>query len=161
MSEEFYRAHIHPHTGIIVKICRAYSWSQDEFDDYFQEVCLQLWKSRHKFQNRSKWSTWVYRVALNVCMSLARKHRHTESWDEKHNALQTEENQAFENEDIAQLYRAIRRLSEADRAVILLYLEEKSYAEIAEVLGTNVNNIGVKINRIKERLKKLLDGTLN
>ncbi len=72
-----------------------------------------------------------------------------------------EESHAFEDESLAELYKAIRQLSEVDRAVILLYLEEKSYQEIAEIIGTNPNNIGVRIKRIKERLKKLLDGKVN
>jgi len=71
------------------------------------------------------------------------------------------ENRAFEDEPLNQLYIAIRHLSEVDRAVILLYLEEKSYPEIAEILNTNANNIGVRVIRIKERLKKLLDGKFN
>lgn len=71
------------------------------------------------------------------------------------------ENKAFKEESLNQLYAAIRRLSEVDRAVILLYLEEKSYQEIAEILNTNANNIGVRVNRIKERLKKMLDEKFN
>lgn len=71
------------------------------------------------------------------------------------------ENKAFENESLNQLYVAIRYLSEIDRALIILYLEEKSYHEIAEILGTNANNIGVRVNRIKERLKKILDEKFN
>ncbi len=73
----------------------------------------------------------------------------------------TEEPQAFADESLDKLYRAIRQLSEVDRAVILLYLEEKSYQEIADIIGTNSNNIGVRIKRIKERLKKILDGKVN
>jgi RNA polymerase sigma-70 factor, ECF subfamily len=71
------------------------------------------------------------------------------------------ENRAFEDESLNQLYVAIRQLSEVDRALIILYLEEKSYQEIADILGTNANNIGVRVNRIKERLKKLLDEKFN
>jgi RNA polymerase sigma-70 factor (ECF subfamily) len=94
-------------------------------------------------------------------MSLARKRKVSETWSEDHDQLNTTQNQAFENEELSLLYRAIHQLSEADRAVILLYLEEKSYAEISEVLGTTVNNVGVRINRIKERLKKLLHGKVD
>ena len=71
------------------------------------------------------------------------------------------ENRAFEDESLNQLYVAIRHLSEVDRALIILYLEEKSYQEIADILGTNANNIGVRVNRIKERLKKILDEKFN
>ena len=73
----------------------------------------------------------------------------------------TVEQQAFSDDDLNQLYDAIRQLSEVDRAVILLHLEERTYPEIAEIMGTNANNIGVRIKRIKERLKKILDGKIN
>lgn len=156
MSEDFFKAYIEPHTGIIVKICRAYSDSRAEQDDMFQEVCLQLWSSRHQFQNRSKWSTWLYRVALNVCLSLTRKKQTHRQWQGEQQEPGTAQNRAFENEEVQQLYRAIRQLKEADRALILLYLEEKSYAEIAEIIGATENNVGVRLNRIKKRLKKLM-----
>ena len=76
-------------------------------------------------------------------------------------AESAEESQAFADENLNQLYDAIKQLSEVDRGVILLYLEEKSYQEIAAIIGTNANNIGVRVKRIKERLKKLLDGKVN
>jgi RNA polymerase sigma-70 factor (ECF subfamily) len=159
VSEDFVKVYLQPHEGILVKICRAYAYSQEEFEDLYQEVCLQLWRSRDKFEGRSKWSTFVYRVALNVCLSLTRSRKPRTELEEA--PLPTAENEAFANEDLRLLYGAIRRLAEADRALILLYLEEKSYKEMAEILGTNTSHIGVKINRIKKRLKKLLDGTLN
>ena len=121
---------------------------------------MQIWKSRNSFQGQSEWSTWVYRLSLNVSMTLLKKkknsHQHFAS-DYLPVEL-AEEPKAFANEALDQLYTAIRQLSEVDRAVILLYLEEKSYQEIAEIIGTNPNNIGVRIARIKERLKKLLHG---
>ncbi len=76
-------------------------------------------------------------------------------------AEETENNYAFSDESLNLLYDAIRKLSEIDRAVIMLYLEEKSQKEIAEIIGTNPNNIGVRVKRIKTRLKKLLDGKIN
>lgn len=155
MSEDFFHSHIEPHTGIIVKLCRAYSHSPAELQDLFQEVCLQLFTSRHQFQNRSKWSTWLYRVALNVCLSLARK-KQAQQQVQLAQEPEATHNEAFENEEVEQLYRAIHHLKEADRALILLHLEEKSYAEIAEILGVTENNVGVRLNRIKKRLKKLM-----
>lgn len=163
MSSDFYNLSILPYAGIIIKICRAYSHTQEDFEDYYQEVCLQIWRSKDSFKGDADWSTWIYRITLNVCLTLLKK-------DKKHSqrfvsdALPLEarvENLAFASEQLNLLYAAIRRLSEVDRAVILLYLEEKSYQEIAIIIGTNPNNIGVRINRIKERLKKLLHGTIN
>ncbi len=159
MSTDFYQTFILPHQGIIVKICRAYTDTQEDFEDFYQEVCLQLWKSKENFHNQSEWSTWVYRVALNVCMTLIKKSKKRKYLDI--NTDLTEEPTVFQNEELDLLYKAIRQLSDIDRAIILLYLEEKSYKEIAHIIGSNANNIGVRIQRIKQRLKKSLHGKIN
>lgn len=163
MSTDFYLSYIYPHIGIIIKICRAYTQNEEDFDDYFQEVCLQIWKSRDNFHNKSKWSTWVYRISLNVCLSLHRKENKIQFSDNEvlSNIIDTNAKANFLDENLKVLYWAIKQLSEIDRAIILLYLEEKPYQEIAEIIGKDSNYIGVKINRIKERLKKLLDGKIN
>ena len=162
MTVDFYTSQILPYAGIIVKICRAYTNSQEDFEDYYQEVCLQIWRSREKFNQESEWSTWIYRLSLNVCLTLLKKSKTSKKLKaEIQQPNLTEESKVFENESINKLYAAIKQLSEIDRAVILLYLEEKTYEEIANIIGTNPNNIGVRIKRIKERLKKLLDGKIN
>jgi len=159
VSSDFYTSSILPFAAIIIKICRAYTNTQEDFEDYYQEVCLQIWKSRDNFREQSEWSTWIYRLSLNVCLTLLKKKKN----NSKHfvsDALPEEaieDSHAFEDESLNQLYDAIRQLSEVDRGVILLYLEEKSYQEIANIMGTNPNNIGVRIKRIKERLKKILN----
>lgn len=159
MSRDFYTSSILPFAAIIIKICRAYTNTQEDFEDYYQEVCLQIWKSKDNFRQQSEWSTWIYRLSLNVCLTLLKKKK----TNRKHfasDALPDEvidDSHTFKNESLNQLYNAIRHLSEIDRAVILLYLEEKPYQEIADIIGTNQNNIGVRIKRIKERLKKLMD----
>lgn len=163
MSSDFYTSSILPYAGIIIKICRAYTNSQEDFEDYYQEVCLQIWRSKDKFREQSEWSTWIYRLSLNVCLTLLKSKKNknqyfaTESLPEE----LVEDSRAFTDEALNQLYVAIKQLSEIDRAVILLYLEEKSYQDIAEIIGANANNIGVRIKRIKERLKKILDGKVN
>jgi len=163
VSSDFYTSSILPYAGIVIKICRAYTNTQEDFEDYYQEVCLQIWKSRDNFHEQSKWSTWVYRLSLNVCLTLLKKKKnsHQQFASDSLPQEEIEENHAFTDESLNQLYDAIRQLSEVDRGVILLYLEEKSYQEIADIIGTNANNIGVRIKRIKERLKKLLDGKVN
>lgn len=164
MSSDFYTSSILPYSGIIIKICRAYTDSQEDFEDYYQEVCLQIWRSKDKFRGDSKWSTWIYRLSLNICLTLIKKKKKTRQYfnnDAVNQYEEGEENSAFSNENLNFLYEAIKRLSEIDRAIILLYLEEKPNKEIAEIIGTTPNNIGARINRIKERLKKLLDGKIN
>ncbi|MEL6561805.1 MAG: sigma-70 family RNA polymerase sigma factor [Bacteroidota bacterium] len=163
MSSDFYTSSILPYAAIIIKICRAYTNTNEDFEDYYQEVCLQIWKSRNNFRKQSEWSTWIYRLSLNVCLTLLKKkkkHKHEYFASDSLPEI-GEDSQVFPDENLNYLYAAIKCLSEIDRVVILLYLEEKSYQEIADIIGTNPNNIGVRIKRIKERLKKLLNGKVN
>jgi RNA polymerase sigma-70 factor (ECF subfamily) len=160
LSNDFYTTSILPYKGIIIKICRAYTDSQEDFEDFYQEACLQIWKSRTAFEERSKWSTWIYRITLNVCLSFAKKNKRKGSNVEIIHE-ESEKNTAFENESLNLLYDAIKKLSEVDRAIILLHLEENPHKEIATIIGTSANNIAVRINRIKKQLKILLDGKIN
>jgi RNA polymerase sigma-70 factor (ECF subfamily) len=158
VSSDFYTTQILPYAAIIIKICRAYTDTQEDFEDYYQEVCLQIWRSKDNFKEQSAWSTWIYRLSLNVCLTFLKKKKNNKQ-NAPSDLLPDEvlvDSRAFDDESLNQLYAAIRQLSEIDRAVILLYLEEKSYQEIADIIGTNTNNIGVRITRIKERLKKIL-----
>lgn len=158
MGSDFYQMSILPFAGIIIKICRAYTNSQEDFEDYYQEVCLQIWRSKDNFNDESSWSTWVYRISLNVCLTQLKRRKGGDK-EITSNTLPEEvidDSKAFVNDDINQLYNAIKHLSEIDRAVILLYLEEKSYAEIADIIGSNANNIGVRVARIKVRLNKFI-----
>ena len=163
MSSDFYKTSVLPFAGIIIKLCRAYTNSQEDFEDYYQEVCLQIWRSKDNFREESEWSTWVYRISLNVCLTLLKKKKN----NSRHFVSdilpneETEDSYAFSDESLNLLYTAIRKLSEINRAIIMLYLEEKSYKEIADIIGTNPNNIGVRVQRIKMRLKKILDGEIN
>ena len=159
MSNDFYTSSIVPYSAIIIKICRVYSNSQQDFEDYYQEVCLQIWRSRNKFKGNSKKTTWIYRLSLNVCLTLLKKEVKYRGVHINSNNLPDqliEDRQIFSDKDLSKLYEGIKQLSEIDRAIIMLYLEELSYKEIAKIIGTNTNNIGVKIQRIKNRLKKIL-----
>ena len=159
MSSDFYTNSILPYAGIIIKICRAYSNSQEEFEDYYQEVCLQIWRSKDNFKQQSEWTTWIYRISLNVCMTLRKKenkrNQHMLISDTVPDTL-SHDSSTFQDQSLDMLYQAIKQLSEIDRAVIILYLEEKTYKEIAQIIGTNPNNIGVRIQRIKQRLQKII-----
>ena len=156
MSNDFYKTSIIPFSGIIIKLCRAYTNSQEDFEDYYQEVCLQIWRSKDNFREESEWSTWVYRISLNVCLTLLKKKKNNVQHfvSDSVTVEETEASYAFSDESLNLLYAAIRKLSEIDRAIIMLYLEEKSQKEIADIIGTNPNNIGVRVKRIKMKLKK-------
>jgi len=159
MGSDFYILSILPYAGIIIKICRAYTNSQEDFEDYYQEVCLQIWRSKDNFKQESEWSTWIYRLSLNVCLTYLKKKKNNDKQFVS-DTLPPEaiaDSHAFADESVNNLYGAIKQLSEIDRGVILLYLEENSYQEIAEIIGTNSNNIGVRIKRIKQRLNTLLN----
>lgn len=157
MSQDFYQTKILPFAPIIIKICRAYTNSNEDFNDFYQEVCLQIWKSRDNFKGQSEWSTWIYRLSLNVCLSLVRDEEKQQRAFNSAEINPVETGLSYSQEQFTQLYTAIKKLSKIDRAIILLYLEEKPYKEIAEILNTTSNNIGVKVSRIKNRLKKLLE----
>ena len=136
------------HKGVIYKVANAYQSDPEERQDLIQEIILQLWRAFPKYDSTFALTTWIYRISLNVCLTLLKKKKnsplHFASDQLPENLV--EDSRAFADESLHQLYSAIKQLKEVDRAVILLYLEEKSYAEIADIIGTNPNNIGVRIN---------------
>ncbi|NQZ75319.1 MAG: sigma-70 family RNA polymerase sigma factor [Ekhidna sp.] len=154
-EKHFVRDFLVENQAIIYKICRAYSNSNDEFNDLTQEVAFQLWKSKARFKNKSKLSTWVYRVTLNVCMSYIRANKIKTVDISEASALAS--NNEIEKDDLDILYAALRRLSDNDKAIILLYLEGRKYEEISEIVGLSKNNIGVKITRIRKKLKEIIE----
>lgn len=155
MGKEFFEKFIRDNQAIINKICRAYANTHEEFQDYTQEVALQLWNSHERFKGNAQLSTWVYRVTLNVCLSQIRKKKVATSPLIDHD-IQVEED--ANGDRLASLYVALKKLKESDRAIILLYLEDKSYKEIAQILGLTVSNVGVKVSRIKNELKRIIHG---
>ncbi|MEL6560581.1 MAG: sigma-70 family RNA polymerase sigma factor [Bacteroidota bacterium] len=158
MSKAFFKTFVQQNMDMIQHICRAYARDAEELKDFVQEVTIQLWRSHEKFENRAKVSTWVYRVTLNVCLSMAKKNKRTIDSVPLDNVNYSEDIDETEKEQIELLYANIRRLKEGDRAIIVLYLEDKSYKEIAEILGITVSNVGVKVNRLKNQLKSMING---
>lgn len=159
MGSDFYTTQILPYAGIIIKICRAYTNNQEDFEDYYQEVCLQIWRSHKRFNHNCAWTTWIYKIALNVCLTYLKRQAHsplTFTSDPLPEQVMSDI-QSAQDESVGYLYKAIHQLSEIDRALILLYLEQQSNQVIAEILGLTANNIGVRISRIKHRLNKLLN----
>lgn len=142
--------------GIIYKVCNIYRDTKEDQEDLFQEIILQLWKAFPKFRKESKISTWMYRIALNTAIATFRKNRIALEFKDSL-PKGSEYNQAdMPSENEERLFEAIRTLNKAERAIIALYLEDYPYKEIAEMTGISENYVGVKINRIKEKLKNIL-----
>lgn len=151
---------IEQNQGIIHKVCRSYADTKEEHQDMFQEVVLQLWNSFDSFKEESKFSTWMYRVALNTAITLFRKKKRTITTTEMEQAppLRLQESMdADTKEQIDILYKAIKHLTEVERALVLLYLDEKPYKEIAETIGISEVNARVKMNRVKAKLKTIME----
>ena len=144
--------------ALIMHLCRAYSRDEESLKDLVQEVTLQLWRSHKSFKGNSQLSTWVYRVTLNVCLSNSKKLKRKLDTVPLDAGISKMEESDPEKEQIELLYRGIRQLKESDRAIILLYLEDKSYKEMSDILGITVSNVGVKVNRLKDKLKQMING---
>jgi RNA polymerase sigma-70 factor (ECF subfamily) len=151
---------IEKNQGIIHKVCRIYTTNEEDSQDLFQEILLQLWKSYKSFKGNSKFTTWMYRVALNTAITLFRKSTKRISTLDIDNTLYKiyEDNEyPDKQEQINQLYEAIKKLSEIERALILLYLEDLPYKDIADTLGITEVNARVKMNRTKAKLKEIMN----
>jgi RNA polymerase sigma-70 factor (ECF subfamily) len=150
---------IEKNQGIIHKVCRIYTSNEEDSRDLFQEILLQLWKSYKSFKGYSKFTTWMYRVALNTAITLFRKSTKSVNTQEIDSTLyKISENSEYpeKQEQINQLYEAIKKLSEIERALVLLYLEDLPYKEIAYTLGITEVNARVKMNRAKVKLKEIM-----
>ena len=146
--------------NIIHKVCRVYTNNSDAHKDLFQEVTIQLWKAYPKFRGDAKFSTWMYRAALNTAITLYRKSKRqiqTNDITDFHYKLEYDEYDGEIEEQMQLLYKAIHQLSDIEKALILLYLEDKPYKEIAETMGITEVNARVKVNRIKTKLKTILN----
>ena len=147
---------IEQHTGILYKVARAYCPNEEDRQDLIQEIMIQVWQSIHRYNNQFKISTWFYRISLNVAISFYRKsttraNKYT-MLSEQPTQIPIEDKTADEIQ-LNLLEQFISELKEIDKGLMILYLEDKSHAEIAEILGMSISNVGTKIGRIKNRLK--------
>jgi RNA polymerase sigma-70 factor (ECF subfamily) len=153
------------HGAAVMKVARAYTLTSDECQDLAQEILLQAWRSLPKFEGKASPATWFYRVALHTAMNWRRKDKPRRARQQPLLEVQVlaadtanSAEQAQQRETVEQLYRAIHKLPKADAAIVLLYLDELSYQEMAEVLGISESNVGVKLNRAKKALSALMNG---
>ena len=161
--ESLFKRWLVEHDGAVLRVARAYTLTTEDCQDLVQEILLQVWCSLPGFQGRASASTWLYRVALNTALVWYRKeHRRRrrqqpvlEVEDLSVSGLDSAQ-QILQREAVERLYAAIRQLPKTDAALVLLYLDDLSYRQMAEVLGISESNVGVKLNRAKKALGELL-----
>ena len=156
MEKEFIEL-IQANNGIILKICNVYFYKNPYKDDYYQEILIKLWNAFPTFKKQSAFPTWLYQVALNTAIDILRKEyiqpKYAELSKEQYVIISEDDNETDNKE---RLYRAIYHLSDIEKAIILLYLDDYSYKDISSITGLSENNIGVKINRIKNKLLEII-----
>ena len=157
-AEKEFEKHIREHELLLRKVCRIYAYTHADREDLFQDIVIQLWKAWPKFKGNSKLSTWLYRVAINTAISGLRK---------KKNFIQHYEPAAMpepagehagaheEEERWQLLYQAIEQLNAVEKAIVMLYMDDRSYEEMEDIIGLGQGNLRVKMNRIKEKLREL------
>ncbi|HDZ03582.1 hypothetical protein LCGC14_0127640 [marine sediment metagenome] len=146
--------------NIVHKVCTLYTNDRDSHNDLFQEITIQLWKAYPKFRGDAKFSTWMYRVALNTAITLYRKRKRridTADYESIIFRIKAEEYDETEELQLKLMYKAVKQLNDVDKALVFLYLEDKNYAEISETLGITEVNARVKMNRIKTKLRTILN----
>ena len=146
---------IQEYERVIYKVCYLYTTPHATLNDLYQEVVINLWKAYPKFRNECKISTWIYRIALNTCISFIRKEKNipeTVTLSQIADRIEeTDETQVM----LKRLYSMINRLGQLEKSIVLLYLEDKSYEEIAEITGLTLTNVATKLSRIKDKLRKM------
>jgi RNA polymerase sigma factor (sigma-70 family) len=158
--EHNFVALLEEHQNIVHKVCRLYTNNQDAHNDLFQEITIQLWKAFPKFRGDAKFSTWMYRVGLNTAITLYRKSKrqiNTQDYEGVQFKIKAEDYDDTEEEQLKLLYQAVHSLNDIEKALVFLYLEDKNYKEISETLGISEVNARVKMNRVKTKLRTILN----
>ena len=158
--EHEFVTNLEKHQNIVHKICRMYTNDQESHNDLFQEITIQLWKAFPKFRGDAKFSTWMYRVALNTAITLYRKSKkelRTQDYDDVSFKITADEYDGETERQLNLMYKAVKELNDIDKALVFLYLEDQSYKDISYTLGISEVNARVKMNRIKTALKNILN----
>ena len=158
MEKEFIEL-INNNRALIFKVCNLYYGDTESRRDLFQEVVLQVWKSFPGFRKEAANSTWIYRIALNTAISNFRKESKRpvkQALDITAFEIPDMSDRANDHENMSILSRAIKELTEIEKAIILLYLDEKRYEEISDIIGISISNVGVRLNRIKNKLSEII-----
>jgi RNA polymerase sigma factor (sigma-70 family) len=156
VSETQFLEQVWANQGIIYKLVGLYASDAEEKKDLYQEVLLQAWKGWPSFRGDAKFSTWLYRICLNTILTQKRKNIPLEFTDSLEQFSPAEQHNSLQKENTVQLQKAIRKLSETDRAIVSMHLDGYDNGEIAEVLGISNNHVAVKLHRCKQQLANLL-----
>ena len=155
-GEKQFEQHIRANELLLYKVCRIYAYTAADREDLFQEIVIQLWKAYPKFRGESKFSTWLYRVALNTAITgLRKKKDFIESREPAQLPEGTTDETTDREDELLQLHQAIGQLNQVEKAIVMLYMEDKTYEEMEDILGMSQGNLRVKMNRIKEKLRQL------
>ena len=161
-SEKEFEKHIKENELLIYKVCRIYVYAAADRQDLFQEIVIQAWRAYPNFKHVARFSTWLYRVAINTAISALRKKKPLITLYEPAalpvNLGDSDTSQA-EEERSSQLYHAIEQLNAVEKAIVMLYLDDRSYEEMEDILGINQGNLRVKMKRIKDKLRQITNNT--
>lgn len=144
---------IREYEGVIYKVASFYTDQENPISDLYQEIVINLWRGFSSFRGDSKYSTWIYRISLNTCISILRRTKNKPGFVDLSIDIPHLEDSRSEN--LKELYAIINRLEKIERALVLLYLDDKSYKEIAEITGLSESNVATKLHRTKEKMKKM------
>lgn len=155
-QQEQFQSLLDEHKKILYKVANLYSKNTEDREDLVQEIVVQLWRSFRSFDGRARFSTWMYRIALNVAISVYRREttrrRHVLSDEEE--VLNAVDSSTEQSEELQVLYQFIKGLDPLNKALTMLYLDGNSYSEMAQVLGISETNVATKISRLKQQLKQ-------
>jgi RNA polymerase sigma-70 factor (ECF subfamily) len=156
-----FESYLARHKGIVFKVANTYCRDPEDQRDLAQEIRVQLWRAFRSFDDTRSFSTWMYRIALNVAISYRRsasfRHRHVQTLDDQALAALPDRATNEPDDRVRELYRVIDQLDDLHRALVLLYLEGRGYGEMADVLGITETNVATKLNRLRSRLKRALN----
>lgn len=157
MTEKAYLQKIEEHKGIIFKVVNLYADDLEDRKDLYQEIVFQSWSAYARFEGNAKFSTWLYRISLNVALTFLKKSKKATKIKEN-----TNQDLSFEPQELSEradfLYRAIKQLAEIDRSIIMLHLDGFDNSEISEITGLSKTNTNVKLHRIKQQLTTIING---
>ncbi len=157
-QEKRFEEQISQHEKLLYKVCHTYAYTHADREDLFQEIVIQVWKAFPHFKGDAKFSTWLYRVAINTAINGLRKRKNFISSYEPEKLpvdLSDDSRSEKEEEQFQELYRAIGQLNQVEKAIVMLYMEDHSYVEMEEILGISQGNLRVKMSRIKDKLRQL------
>ena len=155
MTQQEFETMVREHRGTIYTVCYMFSTDRDEVADLFQEVLINLWRGVDTFRGDSALNSWIYRVALNTCITWDRKNKRSVKAEPLSMNIDMFDSSAENTRQANMLRERIARLNPFDRAIVLLWLENISYEEIGQIVGISTSNVSVRLVRIKEQLKKM------